>query len=144
MQLKSDKLTAAGHLSVSSRVKMKLLSVMGFLSLLMTIHVAIGDEEAVEEPMQEPKLSQESEAKSSANDARSEKVNAEPPTDSAENSSEEDKTYALGSLCNYCTYCKVGILVKLYAWFCMLKNGRNFRARNFSLVCTTRTLISRL
>ncbi|PFX24111.1 sarcoplasmic reticulum histidine-rich calcium-binding protein-like [Stylophora pistillata] len=85
---------------------MKLLSVMGFLSLLMTIHVAIGDEEAVEEPMQEPKLSQESEAKSSANDARSEKVNAEPPTDSAENSSEEDKTYALGSLCNYCTYCK--------------------------------------
>lgn len=92
---------------------MKSFILMGFLSLLITTHAAVGDEEVAEEPMLEPKLSQESERESNANDAPSEEVNSEPPTDSAENSSEDDKKYALGSLCNYCTYCKVGIVVKL-------------------------------
>lgn len=92
---------------------MKSFILMGLLSLLITTHAAVGDEEVVEEPMLEPKLSQESERESNTNDAPSEEVNSEPPTDSAENSSEDDKKYALGSLCNYCTYCKVGVVVKL-------------------------------
>lgn len=91
---------------------MKSFSFVSFLVLLIILPIAICDEKVAEEPIQEPKLSQESEAKSTTNDAQStgsEEAKSEPPTDSAENSSEEDTKYAMGSLCNYCTYCKVYI-----------------------------------
>ena len=122
---------------------MKSFILMGLLSLLITTHAAVGDEEVADEPMLEPKLSQESERESNTNDAPSEEVNSEPPTDSAENSSEDDKKYALGSLCNYCTYCKVGVVVKLdirNAW----RDQIQIFVRGISVRCEPlRTLISR-
>ena len=67
----------------------------------MIVKIAYGAEKVEEKPLEEPNLSRESDA----NEAKSET----PTTSTDENASEDDKKYALGSLCNYCSYCKVGI-----------------------------------
>ena len=84
---------------------------LSFLGLLIIVQNTCGAEKVEEKPLEEPNLSKESEAKST-NDATSgpDESKAESPTSSTdENTSEDDKKYALGSLCNYCSYCKVGI-----------------------------------
>lgn len=89
---------------------MKSFRFLSFLGLLIIIQIAHGAEKVEEKPLDEPNLSKESEAKSTHQSAGSDEAKSESPTTSAdENSSEDDKKYALGSLCNYCSYCKVGI-----------------------------------
>lgn len=95
--------------SIQICLKMKLFTFLGFISLVVLVQVAHGAEKTEEEPLQEPEISQKSEAWS-ANDASQSTESPEPPTNSASESAEgDDKNYALGSLCNYCSYCKVGI-----------------------------------
>lgn len=88
---------------------MKIFFCLGFFSLVVLAHIAQGADK-VEEPLQEPQVTEKSEA-SSSNDASQSADESESPTKVADEAggSEEDKKYALGSLCNYCSYCKVGI-----------------------------------
>lgn len=96
--------------------KMKSFRSLNFLGLLIIVNIAYGAENVEEKPLEEPNLSRESDA-TSTNDAKSET----PTTSTDENTSEDDKKYALGSLCNYCSYCKVGI------YTCFLCIPSNFR-----------------
>lgn len=82
---------------------MKAICFASFLGLLIIVQIVNGAEKVAEEPIQEPKL-KESDATSKTND---DEKSESPTTD--ENTSEDDGKYALGSLCNYCSYCKVGI-----------------------------------
>lgn len=88
---------------------MKIFFCLGFFSLVVLAHIAQGADK-VEEPLQEPQVTEKSEA-SSSNDASQSADESESPTKVADEAggSEEDRKYALGSLCNYCSYCKVGI-----------------------------------
>lgn len=88
---------------------MKIFFCLGLFSLVVLAHIAQGADK-VEEPLQEPQVTEKSEA-SSSNDASQSADESESPTKVADEAggSEEDKKYALGSLCNYCSYCKVGI-----------------------------------
>ena len=72
---------------------MKVFVIVSLYSLVLLSHATQADEKTVEEPLQEPKVTEKSEV---VNDAASE-------------SEQKDKEYALGSLCNYCSYCKVRI-----------------------------------
>jgi len=83
---------------------MKLFRSLSFLGLLIIVKIAYGAEKVEEKPLEEPNLSRESDA-AATNEAKSET----PTASTDENTSEDDKNYALGSLCNYCSYCKVGI-----------------------------------
>ena len=83
---------------------MKLFRFLSFLGLLIFAHIAYGAEKVEEKPLEEPNLSRKSDS-AGTNEAKSET----PTASTDENTSEDDKKYALGSLCNYCTYCKVGI-----------------------------------
>ena len=83
---------------------MKSFCSLSFLGLLIIVNIAYGAEKVEEKPLEEPNLSRESEA-SATNEAKSET----PTASTDENTSEDDENYALGSLCNYCSYCKVGI-----------------------------------
>ena len=85
-------------------LKMKSFRFLSFLGLLISAHIAYGAEKVDEKPLEEPNLSRKSDA-AGTNEAKSET----PTASTDENTSEDDKKYALGSLCNYCTYCKVGI-----------------------------------
>lgn len=77
---------------------------LSFLGLLIIVNVAYSADKVEETPLEEPNLSRESDA------TWTNEVNSDTPTTSTdENTSEDDKKYALGSLCNYCSYCKVGI-----------------------------------
>lgn len=79
---------------------------LSFLSLLIIVQIAYGAEKVEEKPLEEPNLASKSEAKpEGSNEAKPES----PTTAADENTTEDDKKYALGSLCNYCSYCKVGI-----------------------------------
>lgn len=69
---------------------MKVFVIVGLYSLVLLSHATQADEKTVEEPLQEPKVTEKSEV---VNDAASE-------------GEQKDKEYALGSLCNYCSYCK--------------------------------------
>lgn len=88
---------------------MKLSRSLRFLGLLIIVNVAYGAEKVEEAPLEEPNLSRESDA-TGTNEANSNT----PTTSTDENTSEDDKKYALGSLCNYCSYCKVGIYICVY------------------------------
>lgn len=69
-----------------------------FLIILITV-VNCDEEVPVEDPLEKPQpAKQES---SSSSDQKN-----EVPTSSPEQNSEEEN-YKIGSLCNYCTYCKV-------------------------------------
>lgn len=85
---------------------MKIFFCLGFFSLVVLAHIGQGADK-VEEPLQEPQVTEKSEA-SSSNDASQSADESESPTKVADEAggSEEDKKYALGSLCNYCSYCK--------------------------------------
>ena len=72
---------------------MKILVIVSIYSLVLLSHATQADEKTGEEPLQEPKVTEKSEV---VNDATSE-------------GEQKDKEYALGSLCNYCSYCKVRI-----------------------------------
>lgn len=72
---------------------MKVFVILSLYSLVLLSHATQADEKTVEEPLQEPKVTEKSEV---VNDAASE-------------GEQKDKEYALGSLCNYCSYCKVRI-----------------------------------
>ena len=72
---------------------MKILVIVSLCSLVLLSHATQADEKTGEEPLQEPKVTEKSEV---VNDAASE-------------DEQKDKEYALGSLCNYCSYCKVRI-----------------------------------
>ena len=88
---------------------MKLFRSLSFLGLLIIANIAYGADKVEEKPLEEPNLSRESDA-SATNEAKSET----PTTSTDENTSEDNKNYALGSLCNYCSYCKVGIYIYVY------------------------------
>ena len=86
--------SAAEKLTYSSSFyNMKVFVIVSLYSLVLLSHATQADEKTVEEPLQEPKVTEKSEV---VNDAASE-------------SEQKDKDYALGSLCNYCSYCKVRI-----------------------------------
>lgn len=89
--------------------KMKSLRFLSFLCLLIFVHIAYGAEKVEEKPLEEPNLSRESDA-TGTNEAKSET----PTASTDENTSDDDRKYALGSLCNYCSYCKVGHHLHLY------------------------------
>lgn len=84
--------------------KMKSFRFLSFLGLLIFAHIAYGAEKVEEKPLEEPNLSRAPDS-AGTNEAKSET----PTASTDENTSEDDKKYALGSLCNYCTYCKVGV-----------------------------------
>ena len=88
---------------------MKLFCSLSFLGLLIIANIAYGADKVEEKPLEEPNLSRESDA-SATNEAKSETLT----TSTDENTSEDNKNYALGSLCNYCSYCKVGICICVY------------------------------
>ena len=91
---------------------MKSFRFLSFLGLLIVVQVAYGSEKVEEKPLEEPNLSKESEAKSTKTAGASDEGKSEAPTTSAdENTTGNDKEYALGSLCNYCSYCKVGSFI---------------------------------
>ena len=73
---------------------MKIFIIVSLSSLVLLSHATQADEKTGEEPLQEPKITEKS--GTVVNDAASE-------------GEQKDKEYALGSLCNYCSYCKVGI-----------------------------------
>ena len=80
---------------------MRLLTFRSFLSLVLLVQIAQGTENTEEKPVQTPEVSTEA---PSSNDA----TESESATNSAtENIDGDERKYALGSLCNYCTYCKV-------------------------------------
>lgn len=79
---------------------MRLFTFHSFLSLVVLVQIVQGTENSEEKPVQEPEVSTEA---PSSNDA-STQVESEAAT---ENTEGDEKKYALGSLCNYCTYCKV-------------------------------------
>ena len=81
---------------------MRLFTFHSFLSLAVLVQIAQGTENSEEKPVQEPEVSTEA---PSSNDV-STQVESEAAT-TTENTEGEEKKYALGSLCNYCTYCKV-------------------------------------
>ena len=65
------------------------------------MQIAQGTENTEEKPVQRPEVSTDA---PSSNDAT--QVESEAAT-TTENTDGDEKKYALGSLCNYCTYCKV-------------------------------------
>ena len=79
---------------------------VSFLSLVVLVQIVHGAQKSEEEPLQEPEVSRKSEA-SSENDATQASESESPTNAATESAKEEDKNYALGSLCNYCSYCKV-------------------------------------
>ena len=86
---------------------MKSFILLSLLGLVVLSQVTQGNENPEEKPMEEPQVTKKSEGPSE-NDA-SQSGKSEPPTNAAsESGKEEDQKYALGSLCNYCSYCKVG------------------------------------
>ena len=87
---------------------MKSFILLSLLCLVVISQVTQGNENPEEKPMEEPQVTKKSEGPSE-NDASQPGSESEPPTNAAsESDKEEDQKYALGSLCNYCSYCKVG------------------------------------
>ena len=82
---------------------MRFLTFHNLLSLVVLVQIAQGTENTEEKPAQKPEVSTEAPYSNDATQAESESA-----TNSATESTEGDeKKYALGSLCNYWTYCKV-------------------------------------
>ena len=87
---------------------MKSFILLSLLGLVVISQITQGNENSEEKPMEEPQVTEKSEGPS-ANDASQSGSESEAPTNAAsESGKEEDQKYALGSLCNYCSYCKVG------------------------------------
>lgn len=83
---------------------MRLLTFHSFLSLVLFVQIAQGTENTEEKPVQTPEVSTEAPPTNDATQA----TESESATNSArENIDGDERKYALGSLCNYCTYCQV-------------------------------------
>ena len=80
---------------------MRLFTFHSFLSLAVLVQIAKGTENSEEIPVQKPEVSTEAPTSNDATQVESEAATA------TENTEGDEKKYALGSLCNYCTYCKV-------------------------------------
>lgn len=80
---------------------MRLFTFHSFLSLVVLVQIAQGTENSEEIPVQKPEVSTEAPTSNDATQVESEAATT------TENTEGDEKKYALGSLCNYCTYCKV-------------------------------------
>ena len=88
---------------------MKNFILLSLLGLVLLSQITQGTENTEEKPMEEPQVTEKSEG-ASTNDASQSGGENETPTNAASESEKDaDQKYALGSLCNYCSYCKVGI-----------------------------------
>ena len=118
---------------------MKIFFCLSFFSLVALAYVAQGAEKVEEEPLQEPQVTDKSEA-SSSNHASQPVDESESPTKVADETggSEEDKKYALGSLCNYCSYCKVGIKQVLVVVLAFSAHGNFKRGNHINFILSKR------
>lgn len=83
---------------------MRLLTFHRFLTLVVLVHIAQSTENSEEKPVQKPEVSTEA---PSSNDATQTTESKSAENSATENAGGNEKKYGLGSLCNYCTYCKV-------------------------------------
>jgi len=89
---------------IHNRIIMRLLTFHRFLTLVVLVHIAQSTENSEERPVQKPEVSTEA---PSSNDATQATEFKSAENSVTENTGGDEKKYALGSLCNYCTYCKV-------------------------------------
>ena len=83
---------------------MRCLTFHSFLGLVVLMQIAQGTENSEEKPVQKPEVSTEAPSSNDATQATEHKSATNSATEKTEG---DEKKYALGSLCNYCTYCKV-------------------------------------